>query len=249
MSVVNTNKENGIVTLTLNRGKVNAVNGDVVDELLNCLKTIADDASVNAVILTGQGKFFSFGFDVPELLTYSKETFTGFISGFTDLYAYMFMYPKPIIAALNGHAIAGGCMLAIACDRRIIISEKAKISLNEIDLGVPVFVGITEILRFCVGSRNAGEILYSGTLYTAEKAHSLGLVDEVADAADLTNAATKAASGLGQKPGPAFSGIKSLLRKPVLEGSAQKEEASIQRFVETWYSDATRAILSKIEIY
>ena len=69
-------------------------------------------------------------------------------------------------------------------------------------MGVPVFVGITEILRFCVGSRNATEILYSGTLYSAEEAHSLGLVDEVVAAEDLTNAATKAASGLGQKPGP-----------------------------------------------
>ena len=249
MDFVNTQEQDGIVTLSLNRGKVNPINGDVVEEILSSLKTLEDDSSVNAVIFTGHGKFFSFGFDVPELLTYSREAFSDFLAKFTNLYSYMFLYPKPIIAALNGHTIAGGCMLALACDRRIIISEKAKMSLNEIDLGVPIFVGITEILRFCVGSRNATEILYSGALYSAEEAYSLGLVDELVNAEDLANAATKAASDLGHKPWPAFAGIKSLLRKPILEETAQKESESIKEFVDIWYSDSTREILENVKIY
>ena len=249
MKFVDTNKAGGIATLTLNRGKVNPLNGEVVDELLSSLKSIEGDDSVNAVILTGHGKFFSFGFDVPELLTYSKKTFSDFISRFTDLYSYMFLYPKPVIAAINGHAIAGGCMLAITCDHRIMVSEKAKISLNEIDLGVPVFSAITEILRFCVGSQNAAEILYSGALYAAEGAHALGLVNEIVTPADLMNTAAKSASEFGRKPGPAFSGIKSLLRRPVLDGISQKENESIQTFIDTWHSETARAILSKVEIY
>jgi 3,2-trans-enoyl-CoA isomerase len=249
MDFVNTHEKNGIVTLSLNRGKVNPLNGDVVEEISNSLKTLEDDSSVKAIIITGQGKFFSFGFDVPELLTYSREAFSDFLVKFTNLYSYMFLYPKPIIAALNGHTIAGGCMLALACDRRIIISEKAKMSLNEIDLGVPIFVGITEILRFCVGSRNATEILYSGALYSAKEAYSLGIVDEVVNAEGLTDAATKAASDLGQKPWPAFAGIKSLLRKPILEKTAQKESEAIKQFVDIWYSDSTREILTDVKIY
>ena len=249
MNFVNIDEQDGIFTLSLNRGKVNPLNGDVVDEILSSLKDIEDDSAVKAVILTGQGKFFSFGFDVPELLTYSREAFSDFLSKFTNLYSYMFLYPKPILAALNGHAIAGGCMLALACDRRIIISEKAKMSLNEIDLGVPIFVGITEILRFCVGSRIATEILYSGTLYSPEQAYSLGLVDEIVGTDDLISAANKAASDLGLKPYSAFAGIKSLLRKPILEGISQKENESIKRFVDIWYSDSTRDILEKVKIY
>jgi len=249
MDFVNTYEKDGIVTLSLNRGKVNPLNGDVVDEILSSLKAIEGDSTVNAIIFTGQGKFFSFGFDVPELLTYSREAFSEFLSKFTNLYSYMFLYPKPIIAALNGHTIAGGCMLALACDRRIIISEKAKMSLNEIDLGVPIFAGITEILRFCVGSRNATDILYSGTLYSPEQAYSIGLVDDVVSADDLTDVATKAASDLGHKPYPAFAGLKSLLRKPILENIEQREKASITKFVDIWYSDSTIDILEKVKIY
>lgn len=249
MDFVITQEKDGIVTLSLNRGKVNPLNGNVVDDVFSSLKDIEGDSAVKAVILTGQGKFFSFGFDVPELLTYSREAFSDFLAKFTNLYSNMFLYPKPIIAALNGHTIAGGCMLALACDRRIIISEKAKMSLNEIDLGVPIFVGITEILRFCVGSRNATEILYSGALYSAEEAYSLGLVDEVVNAEDLTDAATKAASDLGHKPWPAFAGIKSLLRRPILSEIAQRENESIKEFVDIWYSDSTRAILKDVKIY
>jgi len=249
LGFVNTQEQDGIVTLSLNRGKVNPINGEVVEEILKRLKTLGDDSSVKAIIFTGIGKFFSFGFDVPELLSYSREAFSEFLTKFTNLYSYMFLYPKPIIAALNGHTIAGGCMLALTCDRRIMISEKAKISLNEIDLGVPIFTGITEILRFCVGSRNATEIIYSGALYSSEEAYSLGLVDEVVNAEDLTDAATKAASDLGHKPWPAFAGIKSLLRRPTLKETAQKESESIKEFVDIWYSESTREILKDVKIY
>jgi len=249
MDFVNTHEQDGIVTLFLNRGKVNPLNVDVVEEIHSSLKDLEGDSTVKAIILTGQGKFFSFGFDVPEFLTDSREAFSDFLAKFTNLYSYMFLYPKPIIAALNGHAIAGGCMLALACDRRIIISEKAKMSLNEIDLGVPIFVGITEILRFCVGSRNATEILYSGTLYSAEEALRLGLVDKITTVEELTDAAIKAASDLGRKPYPAFAGIKSLLRKPVLEDLEQSEKTSIMKFVDIWYSDSTREILKDVKIY
>ncbi|HIJ56964.1 MAG TPA: enoyl-CoA hydratase/isomerase family protein [Deltaproteobacteria bacterium] len=248
MDFVNTSEKDGIVTLSLNRGKVNPLNGGVVEEILSCLNALEGDSAVKAVILTGQGKFFSFGFDVPELLTYSREAFSDFLTKFTNLYSYMFLYPKPIIAALNGHTIAGGCMLALACDRRIMISGKSKISLNEVDLGVPVFTGITEILRFCVGSRNATEILYSGTLYSPEQAYSLGLVDEVVSTDDLTGEANKAASDLANKPWPAFNGIKSLLRKPILQDIEQREKASIMKFVDIWYSDSTREILKNVKI-
>ena len=165
MEFVTTHEKDGIMTLALNRGKVNPLNSKMVSEVQNSLKVLEDDPIVKAVIFTGSEKFFSFGFDVPELLSYSREAFSDFLAGFSDLYSYMFLYPKPIVAAINGHAIAGGCMLALTCDYRIMASGKAKISLNEIDLGVPVFSFITEILRFVVGSRHASMILYSGNFY------------------------------------------------------------------------------------
>jgi Delta3-Delta2-enoyl-CoA isomerase len=180
MDFVISQKGDGIATLTLNRGKVNAINGAVVDNVRAHLKTLESDQEVRSVILTGSGKFFSFGFDIPEFLSFTKEQFTDFVLKFTDLYRYLFLYPKPVVAALNGHTIAGGCMLALACDYRVIVIGKAKISLNEIKFGSSVFAGSVEMLRFWAGSANATTILYSGAMYTAEEAISLGLVHEVA---------------------------------------------------------------------
>jgi hypothetical protein len=107
MDFVLSQESSGISTLMLNRGKVNALNGTAVDQLRAHLKRLESDPEVRSIILTGFGKFFSFGFDIPEFLSFTKEQFLGFLENFTDLCTYLFLYPKPVIAALNGHTIAG----------------------------------------------------------------------------------------------------------------------------------------------
>ncbi len=249
MDFVTLRKNNGIATLILNRGKVNALNGAVVDQLRAHLKRLEAEPDVRAVILTGSGKFFSFGFDIPEFLAFSKKQFTEYLVNFTDLYTYLFLFPKPVVAVLNGHTMAGGCMLALACDHRIMITGKAKISLNEIGFGSSVFAGSTEMLRFWVGNANATAILYSGAMYQAEEAKALGLIHEAAAEQSLLAAAEHAAALLGAKASPAFASIKSLLRKSVAEEMRQREASSINEFAEIWYSDATWANLRNIKIY
>jgi len=179
MDFVTSQKDDGISILTLNRGRVNALNGAVDDQLRALLETLESDREVRSVVFTGSGKSFSFGFDIPEFLSLTKEQFTDFLINFCDLYRYLFLYPKPVVAALNGHTIAGGCMLALACDYRVIVSGKAKISLNEIGFGSSVFAGSVEMLRFWAGNANAMHILYSGAMHPAEEAQRLGLVHEV----------------------------------------------------------------------
>lgn len=249
MDFISIRKNEGIVELVLCRGKVNAINDQVVAEIKSVLTELEHDPDVSALIITGEGKFFSFGFDVPEFLSYSKEEFRSFTTQFTSLYTYMFLYPKPIVAALNGHAIAGGCMLVLACDHRIMVSGRAKISLNEISFGAPVFAGSTEMLRFCAGSNNATAILYSGAMYTAEEAKTLGLIDTVASEENLDNEAERVALELAAKHGPAFTSIKLLLRNPVADEMRLREKETIDRFLDIWYSDATREYLKQIIIY
>lgn len=249
MAFIDRQEADGVATLTLTRGKVNALNGDVVGELRTVLEALEHNREVRAVVLTGSGGFFSFGFDVPEFLAYSKEQFTDYATQFTALYTYMFAYPKPIVAAINGHAIAGGCMLALACDCRVMATGKAKISLNEIRFGSSVFAGSIEMLRFWVGSANATEILVSGEMYTAEEAQGLGLVEEVAVEEAVLEAAHEIASELGSKHLPAFAGIKSLLRDGIVDEMRRREADSIRRFVEIWYSEATWSNLRNIRIH
>jgi enoyl-CoA hydratase/carnithine racemase len=248
MEFIESKISEGIATLTLRRGKVNALNGSVVDQLRGTLKTLENDPAVKALVLTGAGKFFSFGFDVPEFLSVTKEQFTEYVISFTDLYTYIFLYPKPIVAALNGHTIAGGCMLALACDYRVMVSGKAKISLNEIAFGSSVFSGSVEMLRFWVGGANSTAILFSGAMYTAEEAKTLGLVQEVVPEDELMDKADKVATDFASKYPPAFASIKSLLRKNIVKEMRNQESEAIKEFVDIWYSESTWANLKDIKI-
>ena len=248
MRFLNLDIREGLVTVRLERGKVNALNGEVVDELATCLRSLGSDPAVRGVVLTGTGKFFSFGFDIPEFLGMAREEFAAYLRKFTALYRDLFLHPRPVVAALNGHTVAGGCMLATACDVRVMAKENAKIGLNEIGFGSSVFAGSLELLRYWVGDRRAQEIVYGGTLYTADQALERGLVDAVVpDGAVLDEARTRLEELASRSP-QAFLSIKRLLRRPVAEEIERREEASIREFVEIWYSEKTRAELEKIKI-
>lgn len=249
MDFIQLQKSDQIATLVLKRGKVNALNDTVVDQLRDSFKSLENDPEVKAIILTGTEKFFSFGFDIPEFLSFTKIRFTQYLNNFTDLYTYIFVYPKPVIAALNGHTVAGGCMLALACDYRVMVTGKAKISLNEIGFGSSVFAGSTEMLRFWVGNAKATKILYSGAMYPAEEAKNIGLIHEIASKHDFMDVTRNAASVMASKNPQAFASIKSLLRRKVAEEMMSREKESIEEFVNIWYSEATWANLQNINIH
>jgi enoyl-CoA hydratase/carnithine racemase len=242
-------KDGEIATVALNRGRVNALNEHMVEELTETFQGLEKDETVKAVILTGSGRFFSFGFDIPEFLDYSKDEFISYLEKFTHLYTFLFQFPKPIVAALNGHTIAGGCMLATACDYRLMVGGKAKISLNEITFGSSVFAGSVEMLKSCVGHRNAEVILYTGSMYSAEEACQLRLVDQVSTVSALAEDTRKVAQEFTQKDSMAFRSIKTILRRSVAETMIQRERESILEVVDIWYSEKTWENLKRIKIH
>ena len=248
MQFIEVSKDNQIAIVRLKRGKVNALNEPLVEEIYQCFKELEDDYDTRAVIVTGQGSFFSFGFDIPEFLSYSPKEFARYLTKFTGLYTYIFAYPKPVVMALNGHTIAGGCMLAIAGDYRVMVSGKARISLNELSFGSSVFAGSVIMLKYLTGARFAEQVLLGASMYSAEQAKSMGLVDEVATEAELMKAATaRAQEYLGKYP-PAFASIKGHLRKSVVAEMIQVETKSIEDFIEIWYSENTQKNIREIKI-
>jgi len=188
-------------------------------------------------------------FDIPEFLSYPKDSFSNFLDKFTSLYTYLFTYPKPVVAALNGHAIAGGCMLALACDCRLMVSSKAKIGLNEITFGSSIFAGSAEMLKFLVGAKNTHAVLYEGGMYLADAAANLGLVDQVSSDENLMEDARAVALRMAAKDATAFRSLKGLLRGPVAEEMARRERQSVREFVEIWYSESTWRNLQAITIH
>jgi len=249
MQYISLEMDEDVAWITLNRGKVNALNNELLSELNECLNELESDPAARALVLTGTGKFFTFGLDIPELFPYSKKEFTEFLTKFAGLYTRIFLYPKPVIAALNGHTIAGGCMIATACDYRLMVSGKAKISLNEITFGSSVFAGSVEMLRTCVGNRNAHAILYSGAMLTAEEALDLGLIDQKTTEANLRDDANRVAMDCASRDQRALASIKGLLRNPIADEWKLREQASIAEFVDIWYSESTRTQLEQIKIH
>ncbi len=249
MKFVETSIDRHVAEVVLSRGTANAINEALVDELRRCFEELAADADVNAVVLTGNGNFFSFGLDVPEFLQYAKDDFIRFVTKFADLYTYIFLYPKPVIAALNGHTVAGGCMLATACDYRVMVSGKARISLNEIKFGSSLFPGSVEMLRYCTGPRNAEIVAYTGAKYSAEKAKGLGLIDQVVSQKDLTESAAVAAQEFARRYSPAFESIKKLLRYAVGEEMKRMDLRYSGEMVDIWYSEQTWKQLQQIKIH
>ncbi len=237
-----------LAIVTMTRGKVNAINPDFVRELNLLLDDIERHPDIRAIVVTGQGKFFSFGLDIPELYELTPEAMTRFIQTFCELYHRLFLFPKAIVAAINGHAIAGGCILATACDRRLMSAGNGKIALNEVTFGASLFAGAVAMLQFACGPRNAEQVLLSGQMFTPEQAKDLGLVAEVIDEGKLLTEACRVARELGKNHGPHFTSLKRLSRQPVADQWRIREPRAITEWIEIWYSPETRAKAKSIQI-
>lgn len=248
MSYIDLKFDDKLATITLNRPKVNALNNELVDKLREAFQQISSTQNVHAIVLTGRESFFSFGFDVPGFMSYPKDEFQFYVENYNNLIKEVFISPKPVIAALNGHCVAGGCVLALACDYRIMISGKAKIALNEMTFGSTLFSCVTEILKYTVGSKKSEQIIYSGKMYSAEKALNLELIDQVANENEYDDSIRKLTEKFIQKDLAAFASIKKMLKRDTLNNIEKYEEETISEFVDVWYSKSTREQLAKIEI-
>ena len=170
----------GITTLTINRPKaLNSLTGEVVQELECALYELDLDASVKAVVITGAGeKAFVAGADIKEMAEISAFDAHDFASKGQRLMLLMGKMRKPVIAAVNGFALGGGLELALACDF-IYASEKAKFGFPEVGLGIIPGFGGTQNLPRLIGANRASELIFSGRIITAAKAHEWGIVNEV----------------------------------------------------------------------
>ena len=193
-------KEN-IGWLKMNRPEVlNALNAETLNELDSAIETLYEDDTVKVIILTGEGKAFVAGADIAEMkdmdaLQARKFSLTG-----QRVFEKIENIEKPVIAAINGYALGGGCELAMACDIRIA-SEKAKFGQPEVTIGViPGFAGTQRLARIC-GIGKAKELIFTGEMIDAAAAEKIGLVDRVVAPENLINEAEKMAekiAGNGQ---------------------------------------------------
>jgi enoyl-CoA hydratase len=193
-------RDGAVAVITVNRPKVlNALNAPTLDELRRALRAIATDEAVRAVILTGAGeKSFIAGADINELAEQTPVTGREHAMRGQHVLAFIENLGKPVIAAINGFALGGGCELAMACSIRLA-ADTAKLGQPEINLGIiPGYAGTQRLARL-VGRGRALEILLTGDMIGADEAFRLGLVNRVVPAAELMGAARALAAKLAAK--------------------------------------------------
>lgn len=246
MSWIEAITEDQVIILKLNRGVTNALNGELVKELGNFLREVKETKEATALVITSANeKFFSLGFDIPELYSKEPHEFKTFFTSFNQLCLELYTLPKPTIAALTGHTIAGGFILASCCDYRFIGQGKKFCALNEIHLGVPVPYLSDYILRQLVGNRLATEMMYSGKMIPPEEAMQMGIVDALFPPERVLPESIARARELGRLPAKAFGAIKDNRTRLVAEGIRQRLEEDIEQFVKFWYLEEVREKLKE----
>jgi enoyl-CoA hydratase/carnithine racemase len=224
-----------VQVLTLSSGRVNAQDVELLQDLTGALGEL-QRSGAGALVVTGAGRAFSAGVDLNRVVEGGAGYTDRLIPALSEAFEAMFCYPGPTVAAINGAAIAGGCVLACACDRRLI-SPEAQIGASEVRVGVPFPVAALEVMRYACGDR-AEDVLLGGGLYRGDEAIANGLAHRVV-AEDLVGAAVAEASDLGGIPVDAYRHTKAQLRAATV--ARMREAGGIDSEVRRlWGADGTQ---------
>jgi enoyl-CoA hydratase len=221
-----------VALLRLEAGKANAIGL----EFLSALDALAGRlAGARAAVMTGQGKAFCAGLDLPALIDLDRATMRGFMRRFEEVMLRIFQLPMPLVAAVNGHAIAGGCVLAMQADLRIAADRESRIGLNETQLGIGLPPVVLETLRFQVLPTSLPALTMEGRLFTPREALQLGLVHELAPEADLLETALRRAAALAALPPAGVRQVKADLRRAAARAARDSSAEQAEQWLDSWF--------------
>ena len=227
-----------VVIVRLSHGKVNALDLELLLAITDVMRTV-DQA--RAVVITADGPTFSAGVDLQRVVAGGPSYIREFLPALSDAFMAIFDHPGPAVAAVNGHAIAGGCVIAAACDVRLM--SRGKIGLAELSVGVPFPPAAMEIMRHATGPA-VGHLVLTAALLDPAQAQSIGLIHDVCEVEVLLDSAVDLASQLARVPAEVFSFTKRQLQQPARDRIAARgddEEAATGM----WSSDRTRDAISR----
>ncbi|MCH2177295.1 MAG: enoyl-CoA hydratase/isomerase family protein [Mariniblastus sp.] len=227
-----------VARLVMNHGKVNVMDIEFCRELVQQLETLESDSS-KVVILSGNERVFSAGIDLKRWLAEGEDYIEPFLSELERVMERIFLFPKPVIAMIEGHAVAGGCMMAAACDVRLI-APQARIGIPELRVGVPLPMMAIEIMRFVANTKDFQDVVNSGRMFEGNEAVTAGLANEVVPRESLVERADQVAQELISIPAAAFRMTKQQSRVPVMRIVKQNREAFSAEFLRIWSSAETR---------
>jgi enoyl-CoA hydratase len=234
-----------LATVRLDREHGNAVNDDLLQGLVTAYNEAIADPEVRGVLLTSAGKLFSPGLDLRDLLEFDRRQMHRFMSRFSACLLVMYTCPKPVVAALRGHALAGGCVLALTAEWRVL-KEGALIGLNEVRVGVPLPFGVTTILREAARTPRTEEVALLGRNYTGVEALGVGLAHEVLPEEGFEEACLERLGEYASRDPKAYAMTKRYLRCGAVERIRANDAMLIEQFLDCWFSDDTRKRINDI---
>jgi len=227
----------GVTIVELRHGKVNALDLELLRAVTAAMRGIDGDGPV---VITGAGPAFCAGVDLQRIVDGGPSYVREFLPALTEAFRAVFDYPGPVVAAVNGHAIAGGCVLAAACDVRLM--SAGTIGLAELSVGVPFPVTAMEILRHAYGPATSRLVL-TAELFDASRAQSLGLIDDACAPGELLDAVLRRAQRLARTPADVFAFSKHQLQQPAREQLAARSEDDAA-VLAMWSADSTQQAIT-----
>lgn len=218
--MINERVEEGIVIASFESGKNNTITRVTLRQLQAILRNVNMDDTLKGIILTGSEKVFSSGFDLPMFLGFKDvEEIIAFFELEEEVLLDLFMCRKPVVAAINGHAVAGGMIMAMASDYRVVKDHpKIKLGMSEIKIGLPLSIAQTEVMRFGFDSDKLyRDVMYFGELFNPGRGLELGIIDEIVPEEQLIIRAKELVCRFIDQPGRAFIKLKESLKKPTAD--------------------------------
>jgi enoyl-CoA hydratase len=224
--------------LRMESGKVQALDLELVVACTGALAA-ARNSGAPPLVLTGTGRSFSAGVDLYRVLDGGRSYIEEFLPAFSDLLLDLFTYPGPVVSAINGHAVAGGALVAWCGDVRIMVDGPGRIGVPELRVGVPFPAAAVEILRFATGTPGAQRLAYLGGTLPAREAQAAGMVDEVVGEAALELRAGEAVAQLTAIPSATFRLTKAAIRAPHVDAMTLAGRAWDAEVTSIWSQPAT----------
>ncbi len=234
--------QDDVALVRMEAPKANAMTSEFLDELERTFETIATRPGARGAVLTGKGRAFSAGLALPVLIEMDRAALRAFMERFDQAMLRVLQCPVATVAAVNGFAVAGGCVLALMCDARVMASGDGRIGLTEVQIGIGLPASVVEVLRLRAPSAMT-EIAMSGALYTPDEARALGIVDQVVPAEALLDQARARAGRLGAPSAAARAQIKAAVLHPTIEEIRAGSEVERENWLDTWFSESGQALL------
>ena len=248
--MIEQHKHGSIHEIRLARPPVNALNPDLLTALREAVEAAPGDGA-RGIVISGGPNVFSGGLDVPHLMGLDASELKAAWRGFFDAAIAIAQSPIPVAAAIAGHAPAGGCVLALCCDYRVMArapdpAKPFRIGLNEVQVGLAVPEGIQHLMRRAVGARRAERLLVMGAMPTARRALAIGLVDELADLGLVRERALAWLNELLALPSSPMLATRALARADLVEALTDPKRVNLDVFVDQWNQPDTQGALQAL---